>query len=75
MKYLKYILLLFLLFPISVNAYTKAVVDITQMSITDLADALDKGYLTSELLVTLYLERIEAYDDEFNWLDRLMRMH
>src|SRR5699024_507614 len=30
------------------------------------ADALDKGYLTSELLVTLYLERIEEYDDEFN---------
>lgn len=66
MKYLKYILLLFLLFPITVNAYTKAVVDITKMSITTIADALDKGYLTSELLVTLYLERIEAYDDEFN---------
>lgn len=66
MKYIKCILFLLLLFPYSVNAYTSSVVDITKMSITDLADALDKGYLTSELLVTLYLERIEAYDDEFN---------
>lgn len=66
MKTIKYIFILILLFPITVNAYTKSVVDITTMSITELADALDKGYLTSELLVTLYLERIEAYNSEFN---------
>ena len=66
MKWIKYVILLLLLFPITANAYTKAAVDITSMSITELSDALDKGYLTSELLVTLYLERIEAYNDEFN---------
>ena len=66
MKLVKVILLLIIFLPISVSAYTKAVVDITKMSISDLADALDKGYLTSELLVTLYLERIDAYNSEFN---------
>ena len=66
MKLIKYVILLLLLFPITANAYTKAVVHITTMSITELAEALDKGYLTSELLVTLYLERIEAYNEEFN---------
>lgn len=66
MKLVKIAFILFLFFPMSVLASTKAVVDITSMSITELADALDKGYLTSELLVTLYLERIEAYDNEFN---------
>ena len=66
MKWVKTVLILILLYPITVFASTKAVVDITTMSITDLAQALDKGYLTSELLVTLYLERIEAYNDDFN---------
>ena len=66
MKFIKYIVILLLFFPVTVNAYTKAVVDITSMSITDLKDALDKGYLTSELLVTLYLERIDAYNSKFN---------
>ena len=66
MKYFKYLLLILLLFPISVKAKTKGVVDITKMSIKDLEDALDKGYLTSELLVKLYLERIETYNENFN---------
>ena len=66
MKLVKVILLLIIFLPISVSAYTKAVVDITNMSISDLSVALDKGYLTSELLVTLYLERIDAYNSEFN---------
>ena len=66
MKWIKTIFILILIYPMTVFASTKSVVDITNMSITDIADALDKGYLTSELLVTLYLERIEAYDDEFN---------
>ena len=57
-------MLLFLI--IKCNAKTIAPVDITQMSITELSDALEKGYLTSETLVKLYLERIEAYNDEFN---------
>ena len=71
MKTLRVLFVLFLFFPVWVSASTKAAVDITNMSITDLADALDKGYLTSELLVTLYLERIEAYDDEFNAINQI----
>lgn len=71
MKLVKIALISFLLFPISVFASTKAVVDITSMSITDLADALEKGYLTSELLVTLYLERIETYDNDFNAINTI----
>ncbi len=66
MKLVKLMFVVLLIFPIHVFASTKAVVDITSMSITNLSDALDKGYLTSELLVTLYLERIEAYNEDFN---------
>ena len=66
MKLIKILLILIIFSPVNVFAHTKAVVDITKMSISDLADALDKGYLTSELLVTLYLERIDAYNSEFN---------
>ena len=66
MKLVKLMFVVLLIFPIHVFASTKAVVDITSMSITNLNDALDKGYLTSELLVTLYLERIEAYNEDFN---------
>ncbi|MDE5539628.1 MAG: amidase, partial [Bacilli bacterium] len=71
MKYLKYLLFIVLLIPHSVSASTSAVVDITSMSIADIKEALDKGYLTSELLVTLYLERIEAYDKDFNSIQSL----
>ena len=71
MKWIKTIFILILIYPITVFASTAAVVDITNMSITDIANALDKGYLTSELLVTLYLERIEAYDDKFNAIREL----
>ena len=62
---MKFILIIILFIPLNVYA-KKAVVDITNMSIQDLAQALDKGYLTSELLVELYLERIEAYNEDFN---------
>ncbi|MGN1371869.1 MAG: amidase [Candidatus Coprovivens sp.] len=61
---------LFLLFG-KVNALTKAPVDVTTMSISELLEALDKGYLTSETLVNIYLERIEAYDDMFNSINQL----
>ena len=71
MKLMRYVLILILLCPTLVQATTKAVVDITKMSITELSNALDKGYLTSELLVTLYLERIEAYDDKFNAINQI----
>lgn len=54
-----------------VSALTRAPVDVTTMSIEELLDAMDKGYLTSETLVNIYLERIEAYDDKFNSINQL----
>ncbi len=54
-----------------VSALTKAPVDVTTMSIEELLDAMDKGYLTSETLVNIYLERIEAYDEKFNSINQL----
>lgn len=59
------------LFLGSTNALTKAPVDVTTMSIEELLDAMDKGYLTSESLVNIYLERIEAYDKMFNSINQL----
>lgn len=61
---------LFFLFS-NVSALTKAPVDVTVMSIEELLDAMDKGYLTSEQLVNIYLERIEAYDDMFNSINQI----
>lgn len=61
---------LFLFFG-TVNALTKAPVDVTTMSIDELLDAMDKGYLTSEALVNIYLERIEAYDKQFNSINQI----
>ncbi len=69
MKIFKKFLLVFMflfIFIIDVNAYYEAPVDITTMDIYDIQDAIDDGYLTYELLVRLYLDRIEAYDDKFN---------
>ncbi len=71
MKYWKYLLLILLLIPLEVKGYEKAVVDINTMSIYDLADALDKGYLTSEALVQLYLDRIDAYNEKFNAINQI----
>ena len=41
------------------------------MSLDELLDALDMGYLTSESLVNIFLERIEAYDKQFNSINQL----
>ncbi len=69
MKIIKKILftnLILFISIIKVNAYYEAPVDITSMDIYDIQEAIDNGYLTYELLVRLYLDRIEAYDDKFN---------
>ena len=55
----------------TVSALTKAPVDVTVMSISDLSNALDKGYITSEQLVSIYLERIEEYDEQFNAINQI----
>ena len=61
---------LFFLFG-SVSALTKVPVDVTTMSVEELLAAMDKGYLTSEQLVNIYLERIETYDEMFNSINQL----
>jgi Asp-tRNA(Asn)/Glu-tRNA(Gln) amidotransferase A subunit family amidase len=70
----KYIIAFFVslfLFLGNVNALTKAPVDVTKMDVNDLLEALDKGYLTSEKLVNIYLERIDAYDSQFNSINQI----
>lgn len=47
---------------------TFAVVDITEMSIDELQQAVDDGYLTYEQIMRLYLERIEAYAEMYECL-------
>ena len=62
-------LLLLLLFPFGqASAYDKSIVDITKLSITEIQDSIDKGYLTYERLIKLYLDRIDAYETDYNAL-------
>ncbi len=70
-KYFSFFLLVLFLFITKCNAYTKAPVDITKMDINDLSIALDNGYITSETLVKLYLERIDEYNETFNAINQL----
>jgi len=59
---------IFILLLINVNVYAlnRAVIDITQMDITDLSEALNKELITSEELVRLYLDRINEFDHLYN---------
>ena len=54
----------------SVLALTEAPVDITKMSLIEVKEAMDKGYVTSEQLVKMYLERIDKYNDLFNAINQ-----
>ena len=71
MKKVFIVLLLSLFFINKVSALTEAPVDINNMSMIEISDALDKGIISSEQLVNLYLERIEAYDEQFNSINQL----
>lgn len=62
----KFIILIVLLIPFKINAYQSAVVDINNLSIKQLQDYVDKGYLTYEKITKLYLDRIEAYNKQYN---------
>jgi Asp-tRNA(Asn)/Glu-tRNA(Gln) amidotransferase A subunit family amidase len=69
----KYFLLILTLFSISlykdVEAMNfKAAIDITTLNVYEIQDAIDKGYLTYELLTRLYLDRINEYDKKYNAL-------
>ena len=71
MKKFFLVLLLSLFFVNKVSALTEAPIDINEMSMVEISDALDKGIITSEQLVNMYLERIEAYDEQFNSINQL----
>ena len=69
-KYLIFFIASFFLLLSSVLALTEAPVDITKMSLIEIEEAMDKGYITSEQLVNIYLERIEEYNDMFNAINQ-----
>lgn len=48
------------------NTNTTAVVDITEMNIYEIQEAVDDGYLDYETIMKIYLERIETYNDKYN---------
>ncbi len=68
-KIMLFLLLILFVSPPFVYAtkiYSKAPINIEDITIQELQEYLEKEYLTSELLVTLYLERIEKYDSKYN---------
>jgi len=60
------LLFLILLIPINVIAKTEAVIDITNLNIIEIQEYVDKGYLTYEQITNIYLDRIEAYNEQYN---------
>ena len=64
----KFIFLLILLIPFKVLALEQAVIDINELNIYEIQEYVDKGYLTYEKIVSLYLDRIEAYNEQYNAL-------
>ncbi len=45
--------------------YTEAPIDILEMSIVEIQQAVDLGLINYETIARIYLERIEEYNDEF----------
>ncbi len=62
------ILFLILFFSLITNVFglTKAPIDITTATISELESYIAKGYITSEQLVNLYLDRINTYNSKYN---------
>lgn len=46
--------------------YTKAPINILNMSIEDIQEAVDLGLINYETIAKIYLERIQEYNDEFD---------
>lgn len=70
-KIKKIIIIILLSFIPNINATTKAPIDITNMNIEKLSNALDKEIITSYQLVNIYLERIEKYDKNYNSINQI----
>lgn len=52
-------------------SHTFAVVDITELSIRELQQAVDDGFLTYEQIMRLYLERIEVYGEMYQCITQI----
>lgn len=63
---MKKLLLLILLIPINVFGLTEAVVNIDSLSIKEIQEYVDKGYLTYEQITRMYLDRINQYNTLYN---------
>ena len=59
------IVIIITLFIIPVRALNKSVVDVTKLTMSQAIEYLDKGVITSEELVNLYLDRINVYNVDF----------
>lgn len=70
MKVVRFIFILFISLYICPNvlAYEKSIADITKLTITEINNYIDEGYLTYEELIKLYLDRIDAYEEQYNAL-------
>ncbi len=64
----KFVFFLILLIPFKVLSLEQAVIDINDLNIYEIQEYVDKGYLTYEKIVKLYLDRIEAYNEQYNAL-------
>ena len=49
----------------TVSASTESIVDISGMSIHQIQEQVDKGFITYEQLTGIYLDRIEAYNEQY----------
>ena len=65
-RILKFLIIFLVLFELNVHAYNKSVIDVTKMDIPEIQKALEKKLITSEELVSLYLDRIDSYDKNYN---------
>lgn len=62
------IFFLILLIPFKTSAYEQAIIDINELTIYEIQEYVDQGYLNYEKIVKLYLDRIEAYNEQYNAL-------
>lgn len=65
---MKKFIFLLLLIPFKVLALEQAIVDINELNIYEIQEYVDKGYLTYEKIVKLYLDRIATYNEQYNAL-------
>ena len=65
MKKILLIIFLFFFSVVNINALTESVVDITNMDIFELQEAVDNDLINYEIITRLYLDRINEYDKNY----------